>query len=728
MTISVPVEIIPASVTTSVTDATEEFDNTLQRSFPTGVKLRNNLYIYTNIGATYSADTYVGTNTYALDDVVYKDGYVQKFKWVSDVQPSGYLNVDNGFDLSTWQYKYSKLFTIPADVPNNKTISIGGSDDTINSVRWSPDGLKMSLIHHIYDGQYYNIKNYNLTTPFKLDTATLNNSFVLTGASALLFGPSGTSCYIVVNTEIRKYNCPTPYRVDVTTLLATYTRSNSASGYMYSSIAFNSNGTKFYEANYDVLTQTTLTTAYDLNTRTSAVSYTANDDILEFSFNTTGTQIYLSTGYNSLYYRRLTLSTAWAINTIGAFNEWYLPTRNGRLYLTAHPSDDTKFFLSGAGSINELSSPTASSIKVLIGSTANLISVMTKISSVWVAHTISMVTRPYYSSSVRVYDSNGALLGSSYLSNDVLNLYSVINSDSIITPAKLVTVGGINTWVAQTVINDGLSMYVRTSVAVSEPLTGETLLPVIVGDVSELPTFSQLAPTNNYSPLDGKNYTYAIASTSMTYRVSGVSKFDTVALGRVKADTATFNFYDANGVIIGASVVNTIDASRDISGNLPTWHTTTINYSNSIVDIGGYVDVILSGDSIELGTLMLGMSVDAGFTNLELQNSFIDYSVYQEDTWGNIDYVPRAKIAVYKGSCDIPITSYDMTDRLLTSLGGSLIILNGSDAKNTVPDNQSVFASTQKIGRLFDLSQQTKLKGNGLDKMATYSFTLKELV
>lgn len=228
-------------------------------------------------------------------------------------------------------------------------------------------------------------------------------------------------------------------------------------------------------------------------------------------------------------------------------------------------------------------------------------------------------------------------------------------------------------------------------------------------------------------PFDGKNYTYATSTTTMTYTVKGTQKFDTIALGRCKADSVTIVFKNSLGVTVN-TVTKTIDSSRDTSGNLEKWHTTVIYYATSTVEANGTVEVTLTGANIELGTLMLGMSVSAGFTKLELQNSFIDYSVYQEDEWGNIDYVSRAKIAVYKGSCDILITNYDMTDRLLTSIGGNLIILNGSDSKNTTPDSQSVFASTQKIGRLFDLSQQTKVKDNGMDNRATYSFTLKETV
>jgi hypothetical protein len=241
-------------------------------------------------------------------------------------------------------------------------------------------------------------------------------------------------------------------------------------------------------------------------------------------------------------------------------------------------------------------------------------------------------------------------------------------------------------------------------------------------------TFSviSLVPYNEL-PFDDKNYTYVTGAGTMTYTVKGAGNFDTVALGRIKADTATITFKDAVGVVVGTPITRTIDASRDEAGHLEQWHTTEVFYSDSVIT-NGTVEMTLTGATIELGLMMLGMSVDSGFTNLELLNSFKDFSVYQEDEWGNIDYVPRAKKSVYKGSVDILITNYDRTNRLLISLGGLLVIVDGSDARNATPDSENIFAATQMIGRFFDISQKTLIKEKDMDKIANYTFTLEETV
>ena len=237
------------------------------------------------------------------------------------------------------------------------------------------------------------------------------------------------------------------------------------------------------------------------------------------------------------------------------------------------------------------------------------------------------------------------------------------------------------------------------------------------------------SPVNNLKPFDGKNYTTAKATTTMTYTVKGITnKFDTLALGRIKADSVDIIFKDPLGVQVGPTISKTLDTTRDPDGNLEGWYTTDISYSSAIMDPNSTVEIEITGDSIELGSILLGMSVDAGFTKLNLQNSYIDYSVAEENQFGFIDYVERGKVAVYDGLCDVFVTDYDRIDRLMTSLGAQLIILNGSDKKNTVPDGQSVFAATQKIGRLFNFKQQTKLDGKRLHQMATYSFTLKATI
>jgi hypothetical protein len=110
-----------------------------------------------------------------------------------------------------------------------------------------------------------------------------------------------------------------------------------------------------------------------------------------------------------------------------------------------------------------------------------------------------------------------------------------------------------------------------------------------------------------------------------------------------------------------------------------------------------------------------------------LAHSYKDFSVAEYDVWGNLSYVERQRIITYKGTVDVAITDYDKTVRLMTSLGKQLVIVNGSTSKTIAPDSQSIFASTQKIGRFMAFSSQTKIQDNDLGEIAPYTFTLEEL-
>jgi hypothetical protein len=74
------------------------------------------------------------------------------------------------------------------------------------------------------------------------------------------------------------------------------------------------------------------------------------------------------------------------------------------------------------------------------------------------------------------------------------------------------------------------------------------------------------------------------------------------------------------------------------------------------------------------------------------------------------------------------MTSYGEIDRLMMSLLDQIVILNGSDSRNTTPNGNTVFESTQRVGRLSNIKLKTRIKDNNIDKMATYTFTLKEIV
>jgi len=264
---------------------------------------------------------------------------------------------------------------------------------------------------------------------------------------------------------------------------------------------------------------------------------------------------------------------------------------------------------------------------------------------------------------------------------------------------------------------------------------------------SSVQTLEYIRPVNELLCFDNQNYTPATITTQMTYTIKGLVKFDTLSLGRVKADSATITFtlpatspnYDlwldgiqvasgGNGVV--TTITRTIDASRDDAGDIEDWYTTEIFYSDITMEIDSTVDITLdiaTGETVELGTILLGQSVNAGYSNLAMNHSYKDFSVAEYDAWGNLDYVERQRILTYEGSVDVDITNYDKTVRLMRSLGKQLVIVNGSTSKTTVPDSLNVFASTQIIGRFMSFRGRTKVKNDALEEKAEYSFVLEEL-
>ena len=297
-------------------------------------------------------------------------------------------------------------------------------------------------------------------------------------------------------------------------------------------------------------------------------------------------------------------------------------------------------------------------------------------------------------------------------------------------------------WVGRHFIIRGTDLYVRTQVAlpIIELAVSDNQYQVIEA-LSEFPNFIENGLVNAMKPLDNTNYTYFTQQgtpNAVYYKLKSTSdKFDTIALSNLIADDIQVIFRDAQDVEVARidsyEPKNYRDITIDDSGiethRLPPYPTTVILYStaDNIIPEGGYVELYLSGNNIKLGTIKLGLSVSAGFTNLTFTNKFNDWSPKEVDQWGNVSYITGVKANVFSGTVDVRVEDYDMTTRLMTSIGGSTVILNGSDAKdNQTPDNVGIFASTMLIGRLKDFQLKTKIADDDMDIMATYTFTLEE--
>jgi len=299
-------------------------------------------------------------------------------------------------------------------------------------------------------------------------------------------------------------------------------------------------------------------------------------------------------------------------------------------------------------------------------------------------------------------------------------------------------------WVAKTAIVRGTDLYIRTNVV--DPMVELTVYDNVYNPIMSLENFkgfSKIRRVNYLLPFDGKNYTTIDQTneidSSVYYIIKSPKAFDTVALSGLIAENIGLVFRDSVGGTELARLDSytphnfrdqTIENDGSITNHLPDYPTTAILYSTAdeIIPAGGVVEIYLYGPKIELGTLTVGTKVDGGFTNLAFTNKFNDYSPKEVDQWGNVLYIEGVKQSVFNGTVDVRISDYDMITRLMTSIGGSTVILNGSGAtENQVPSsNTGIFASTMLIGRLKDFQLKTKITDNDMDVMASYTFTLEE--
>jgi len=296
-------------------------------------------------------------------------------------------------------------------------------------------------------------------------------------------------------------------------------------------------------------------------------------------------------------------------------------------------------------------------------------------------------------------------------------------------------------FILRTFILRGTDLYARTGTdAVQETVTNTNpFLQEVVKLEDFIKGWTFTRPVAKLAPFDAKKYTAYEGYGEVEFVVDVPNgKFDTIALGGLIADEVTIELYHppatANGGYGSAQVIDKYipDCRRDPDYRLPPQATTAILYSTLHGDIkpGGRFKVTLKGAQIKIGTIMAGLSVKAGFTNLTFSNKYIDYSPYEKDQWGNILYVDGVRINVYSGSVDVPIRQYDMMNRLMISLGSNEVILNGSDANdNLPPDNEkNIFASTMVIGRIRDFNLNTRLDNRAMAQMAQYKFTIEESI
>lgn len=295
------------------------------------------------------------------------------------------------------------------------------------------------------------------------------------------------------------------------------------------------------------------------------------------------------------------------------------------------------------------------------------------------------------------------------------------------------------------VITNPTGTYFRTHINDNESVSeiaveGDSSVYMEIQSPLEIGGYALIGRTNIMKPFDTKNYTYATGNVKNAYyEFTSYYDFNSIVISGLLCNSieVSVDYTDENGLLKKQVFSKQIDNKRDKNGILSPYPVTEIFYAqDDVVFKSGYKVVIklFAPDTsvINIGGIMCTQAVDAGFTNLQIKNSYKDFSAFEYDTFGNADYVERAKVSTYNASVDIKIENYDMIDRLMKSLGKRVVVIDGSDnlynGTENVYNNESVFSSTQKIGRILNYSQNTVVKENDINKIAKYSLTIEEIV
>ena len=256
---------------------------------------------------------------------------------------------------------------------------------------------------------------------------------------------------------------------------------------------------------------------------------------------------------------------------------------------------------------------------------------------------------------------------------------------------------------------------------------------------SDIEGFVKKRMVNSLAPFDGKNYTAAktIAPSGVArWQVTAKDEFDSIGFGRIVCDKVTITASDEDGKQIGKITGYQID-NRLNSSSAREYPSTAILYFNNstsgkrqLMPAGTVLDIeVHSQDELEVGEIVGGETLEAGFTKVQFQNKMKDFSPKEQDQWGNWLYIDGVRVSVHSGTVNFPVASYDGLNRLMLLIGGRKVLINSSDSLlNEQPDGHNIFSATMMIARFISLNLATSEKNKKIGEIAKYDFTVEEIV
>jgi hypothetical protein len=145
--------------------------------------------------------------------------------WVNDSGTRAWVGrFDNGV---VDEYSFGTPWDITTLVSVTPSFNNGQGENSIQAIRFKPDGTKFYLVGNAKDTIY----QWDLSTPFDLSTATFvaGSPGGIGGNFSFTLHPEGTSIYILT-TDVNQYTLGTPWEVSTinTTSVATLNQSSGA--------------------------------------------------------------------------------------------------------------------------------------------------------------------------------------------------------------------------------------------------------------------------------------------------------------------------------------------------------------------------------------------------------------------------------------------------------------------------------------------------------------------
>jgi len=739
--------------TTNFTENAEVFNNTVYVSaYAADAIYQHDGDLYQNFGASVPMAVYDAGVTYLDGDLVYKDSLASKVLHINEVQPkepANYSSTGQGTDYTSWTTRYARLFPVTADIFTNSFV------DTPFDI--SSDGIFMA-----HDGTYIVIQSeiayvkhsyqYPLGTPYDISTVSSTPSHETPDGYSYdqyYITPTGDKMFTwsYYNQAMFVYDLTTNHDISSATNRVQFTLPNStATNHIYC-FDISTNGLHLYASDpwAHTLIEYTMTVAFDHTTlsKTREWVYPTYDYIQGTEWNGLTTIKISSDGtklvaVNSLsqYARHammFTLSTPYNISTIAisqlkdmgyyAYNKACIVPNNLEIF--------TYYYY--YKKFNRFRTAIEFDIKTLVITKDRLDYI-----EISVAQNKMFMLTGYYSSGV--FKSSSRLKDFTTKDNIISNIvspaynYSELDNSSIDLKAVIYNDGGSNSaFNPTTYIWQPNGLYVRTHLDISmESETVNVTQFTPLSSPADITGFGLLSVTNENKPFDLKSYTVAQISNYGYYKIRVDKSFDAVVLAHLKCDTFSVVFKNSLDEVIFSLLDQVSDGSIDSRNEHDDEYTTEIIYNmpsgvRTTLD-NGFIEVHLYGANIEIGTLFSLLSIDAGYTDLEVDGTIRDYSPYKEGVGGVIDYVPGIA-AVQLGVTFFEKTSdFSRSLRRATSLKRKMVAIDASDSYNSAENaTKGIFNAMKMVGRMSNVSIKLEKKNGRLSDMAKVTATLLEV-